>query len=54
MILRKRKTSIDPIHLPDAHAQYQFLSDECRDKIMLGHGITSPILFGIKDNTGFR
>ena len=50
---KEEETSIDPIHLPDAHAQYQFLSDECRDKIMLGHGITSPILFGIKDNTGF-
>ena len=45
--------TIDPIHLPDAHAQYQFLSDEAREKIMLGHGITSPILLGIKDNTGF-
>ena len=47
------KADIDPIHLPDAHAQYQFLSDESREKIMLGHGIVSPILLGIKDNTGF-
>ena len=39
--------------MPDAHAQYQFLSDEAREKIMLGHGIVSPILLGIKDNTGF-
>lgn len=45
--------TIDPIHLPDAHAQYQFLADESREKIMLGHGIVSPILLGIKDNTGF-
>ena len=45
--------SIEPIHLPDAHAQYQFLSDESREKIMLGHGVVSPILLGIKDNTGF-
>ena len=44
---------LSPIHLPDAHAQYQFLSDEAREKIMLGHGIVSPILLGIKDNTGF-
>ena len=50
---KDEETTIDPVHLPDAHAQYQFISDECRDKIMLGHGITSPILFGIKDNTGF-
>ena len=44
---------ITPIHLPDAHAQYQFLSDEAREKVMLGHGVVSPILLGIKDNTGF-
>jgi len=44
---------MEPIHLPDAHAQYQFLADEAREKIMLGHGIVSPILLGIKDNTGF-
>lgn len=47
------QATITPIHLPDAHAQYQFLSDEAREKIMLGHGIVSPILLGIKDNTGF-
>jgi len=47
------KADIEPIHLPDAHAQYQFLSDEATAKIMLGHGIVSPILLGIKDNTGF-
>jgi len=47
------QASIDPIHLPDAHAQYQFLADESREKIMLGHRIVSPILLGIKDNTGF-
>jgi hypothetical protein len=47
------KADLEPIHLPDAHAQYQFMSDEAREKIMLGHGVTSPILLGIKDNTGF-
>ena len=45
--------TIDAVHLPDAHAQYQFISEEAREKIMLGHGIGSPILLGIKDNTGF-
>lgn len=45
--------TVDAVHLPDAHAQYQFLADESREKIMLGHGIVSPILLGIKDNTGF-
>jgi len=47
------KADLEPIHLPDAHAQYQFMSDEATQKIMLGHGIVSPILLGIKDNTGF-
>jgi len=47
------QASVEAIHLPDAHAQYQFLADEAREKIMLGHGVTSPILLGIKDNTGF-
>lgn len=47
------KADLEPIHLPDAHAQYQFLSTESREKIMMGHRIVSPILMGIKDNTGF-
>ena len=47
------QADLQPIHLPDAHAQYQFLADESREKIMLGHGIVSPMLLGIKDNTGF-
>ena len=47
------QATIEPIHLPDAHAQYQFLADEAREKMMLGHRIVSPILLGIKDNTGF-
>ena len=47
------QTTITPIHLPDAHAQYQFLADESREMIMLSHRIVSPILLGIKDNTGF-
>jgi len=50
---KETQADIEAIHLPDAHAQYQFLSDEAREKIMLGHGIVSPILLGIKDNTGF-
>lgn len=50
---KESASTIEAIHLPDAHAQYQFLADESREKIMLGHGIVSPILLGIKDNTGF-
>lgn len=50
---KETASDVQAIHLPDAHAQYQFLADESREKIMLGHGIVSPILLGIKDNTGF-
>jgi len=44
--------TIDAVQLSDAHNQYQFLSDECIRKVMVAHRITSPMLLGIKDNTG--
>lgn len=49
----ENQSDIQPINLPDAHAQYEFLAKESREKIMIGHGVVSPILLGIKDNTGF-
>lgn len=44
--------TIEPVQLSDAHNQYQFLSSECMTKIMVAHRVTSPMLLGIKDNTG--
>ena len=44
--------TIDPVTVSDAHKQYQFLSDESMKKIMVSHRIVSPMLVGIKDNTG--
>ena len=44
--------TIDPVTISDAHQQYQFLSDESMKKIMVSHRIVSPMLVGIKDNTG--
>lgn len=44
--------TIDPVQLSDAHNQYQFLSDESTQKLMVAHRITSPMLLGIKDNSG--
>lgn len=49
----ENQSDVQPITLPDAHAQYEFLAKESREKIMIGHGVVSPILLGIKDNTGF-
>jgi len=44
--------SIEPVQLSDAHQQYQFLSEESTKKIMVAHRVVSPMLLGIKDNTG--
>ena len=44
--------SIEPVQLSDAHQQYEFLSSESSKKIMVSHRIVSPMLFGIKDDTG--
>ena len=44
--------SIEPVQLSDAHNQYEFLSRESQQKILVGHRITSPMLFGVKDQTG--
>ena len=46
-------STIEPVQLSDAHNQYQFLSDESMRKIMVAHRVISPMLLGIKDNTGF-
>jgi len=45
--------TIEPVQLSDAHNQYQFLSDESMRKIMVSHRVISPMLLGIKDNSGF-
>lgn len=44
--------TVDPVTINDAHQQYQFLSDESMKKVMVSHRIVSPMLVGIKDNTG--
>jgi hypothetical protein len=48
-----RKTTIDNVPLNDAPAHYQYLSEESRGKILLGHSITSGLLFGIPSANGF-
>jgi len=46
------QANIDPVQLSDAHNQYQFLSEESTKKIMVSHRVVSPMLLGIKDQTG--
>ena len=45
--------TMEAVQLSDAPQQYEFLSNESMRKIMVAHRVTSPILFGIKDMTGF-
>ena len=47
------RTTVDDIPLNDAPEHYTFLSEECMRKIMLGHNVTSPLLFGIAGANGF-
>ena len=49
----ENKTTVEDIPLNDAPEHYTYLSEECLRKIMLGHNVTSPLLFGIATSTGF-
>lgn len=48
-----KKTTIDSIPLNRAADQYEYLSEEARGKILLSHGVTSGLLFGIPSANGF-
>jgi hypothetical protein len=48
----EQQGSIEPVQLSDAHQQYEFLSSESMQKLMVGHRVISPMLLGIKDNSG--
>jgi len=48
----QKAATVEPVSLSDAHLQYEFLSKESTSKILVAHRITSPMLFGVKDNTG--
>lgn len=49
---KESQAEITPVQLSDAHNQYQFLSEESTQKIMVAHRIVSPMLLGIKDGSG--
>lgn len=46
------QATIEPVQLSDASQQYEFLADESMRKLMVAHRVTSPMLLGIKDNSG--
>ena len=43
-----RKPDFEPFPISDADKQYEFLSREVTDKIMIGHRVVSPAMFGVK------
>ena len=47
------KTTVDSMPVNDAPDLYSTLSEEAMRKIMLGHSVTSPLLFGIANANGF-
>ena len=44
--------TVETLQISDAHNTYQYVSEECTKKIMVGHRVVSPMLLGIKDSTG--
>jgi hypothetical protein len=50
---KESQADITPVQISDAHNQYEFISGESQKKIMMSHRIVSPMLLGIKDNSGF-
>jgi hypothetical protein len=47
------KTEITPFPVNDADKQYQLMNDTAQQKIITAHRVTTPLLFGIRENTGF-
>ena len=41
------------MEISQAHKQWDWLSKEAREKIITAHEVVSPMLFGIKDASGF-
>ena len=42
------KTTVEDLPLTDAPAHYEYLSNECFTKLIVGHRVTSPMLLGIR------
>lgn len=45
--------TMEAVTTSDSHLQYQTVSEEATDKILISHRIVSPALLGIRDKSGF-
>ena len=47
-------TTVEDLPLNNAPEHYQYLADECRNKLIVAHNVTSPLLIGIREaGSGF-
>jgi hypothetical protein len=49
---RDTEITVTAIDVNYAHKQWEYLTGEARQQLLTAHRVTSPMLFGIKDNTG--
>jgi hypothetical protein len=49
---RDRGVEFTAFPISDSDKQYEFLSNESTNQILIGHRVTSPLLFGIRDGGG--
>mgnify|MGYP006899566505 CR=1 FL=1 len=49
---KESETTVTDLPLNDAPAHYQYLSEECRSKLIVGHRVTSPMLIGVRETGG--
>ncbi|NBR62643.1 MAG: hypothetical protein EBT86_13690, partial [Actinobacteria bacterium] len=50
---KEKAATIENMPVQQAPELYKYLSEECMRKILIGHNVTSPLLFGIATTTGF-
>jgi len=44
--------SVEPFNLNDPHKMYDYLSEQVMQRILSGHRVTSPLLFGLRSEGG--
>ena len=49
---RDAEITVTPLVVNSAHKQWEYLTQEARQQLLTSHRVTSPMLFGVKDNTG--
>ena len=50
---KENEATISAIEVSEAHKQYEYLCAEARQQIMTAHKLTSPMLVGVKEASGF-